>query len=353
MKFIYNTLIFSCLIIVSCKQTVNQNNENLIDKPMNEIKFEWKPTECVPDFYPAEIYYGDFITEDDSYITIPYGGPIDSGVWGSSGSSWAVGEDLKSVPSRLKIIWLSYTENQFYFLDTELPKQKMTELFEEGFINSRGQQETYDDIVVGLAPGGAVSVWLLGASRTTEIGHYQGEKTDVEMQDFNPDGNQNRDSYIKNKTESFSDETKKVIAEQGIPIGKWTDFTERFLWKPVLRHEEEYKLDTFYNRFYNGEMYSVNEGNIVLKEHQTFSPPKWTIFYWYDKNNNHFGSKINFDEKEIWDAFHKIFDNKETKQVELVFEIDKYNREVKITLESEHETIEIKKALIDTYPSEE
>lgn len=352
MKFTYTFLMISCLTIVSCKQSDKKNIENSKTEFMIEKKFEWKPTECAPLHYASEIYHGDFITEDDNYITIPYGGRIDQG-WGSSGSSWAVGEDLKSVPSRLKIIWLSYTENQFYFLDTELPKQKMTELFEKGFINRQGKQVTYNDIVVGLAPGGAVSVWLLGASRTTEVGHYQAEKTEVEMKDFNPDGNQNQDSYIKNKIESFSDDTKNVLAEQGIPIGKWTAFTERFLWKSVLKHVEEHKLATFHTQFYNGEMYSASVGNPVLDGYKNFSPPKSVSFRWFDKNNNRFGSKINFDEKVIWEAFHKIFENKDTKQVELVFQIDKYNSDVKITLESEYEIIEITKAIIKTYPSEE
>ena len=344
-------LLISCLFLITCKQADKKNIENSKNEIMTDKKFDWKPTECVPDFYPAEIYHGDFITDDDSYITIPYGGTIDSGVWGSSGSSWAVGEDSKPVPSRLKIIWLSYTENQFYFLETALPKQKMIELFEKGFINDRGQQETYYNIVVGMAPGGAVSVWLYAAEHVTEVGHYQAIKTEVDMADFKPDGLQNRDLYIKHREESFSEQTKQVLAEQGIPIGKWTNFTKRFLWKPVLKHAEEYKLDNFFNRFYNGEMYSVTLGNKVLEEYKNFSPPETTSFYWYDKNNNQFGSRINFDEKEIWNAFEKIFQNIDTKQAELVFKIDKYNSSLKIVLKTEKDSIEIKKAKISIFES--
>lgn len=85
----------------------------------------------------------------------------------------------------------------------------MTELFENGFINNRGYQDNYYNIVVGLAPGGAVSVWLFSAERVTEVGHYQADKTEVEMKDFRPDGLQNRDLYIKNREESFTEETKK------------------------------------------------------------------------------------------------------------------------------------------------
>ncbi|MCF6351133.1 MAG: DUF2931 family protein [Flavobacteriaceae bacterium] len=315
---------------------------------MTEKKFEWKPTECAPIHYASEIYQGSFITDDDKYITIPYGGTIKQG-WGHSGSSWAVGEDLKPVPSHLKIIWISYTENQFYYLDTKLPKQKMIELFEKGFIDKQGKQSTYDDIVVGLAPGGAVSVWLLEATRTTEIGHYQAKKTEVDMKIFNPDGIQNRDEYVRVTTESFSEETKKVLAEQGIPIGKWTAFRQRFLWKPVIKHVEELKLVDLSIDFYNGERYSVRADNPILDDYQNYPPTSEIGFYWYDKRDNQFGSIITFNEKEIWAAFKKIYKNKETKQAALVFTIDKYNSNVAIFLKSELDSIKIEKATVKTY----
>ncbi len=227
----------------------------------------------------------------------------------------------------------------------------MTELFEKGFINDQGKPDNYDEIAVGLAPGGAVSVWLLGGDFTTEVGHYQAIKTDVDMKDFNPDGVQDKDEYVKVTTESFSEETKKVIAEQGIPIGKWTTYRQRFLWKPVLKHEDSYKLATFHNDFYNGEMYNVSVGNPILDDYQNYPPPKKSSFRWYDKNNNRFGCRVHFNEKEIWDAFKKIYKNPETKQAELVFKIDKYNSDVTIFLKSETDSIKIEKAKIHTYIS--
>ena len=347
--FINKILLLSSLLLITCKQTNKQNTNHLKKETMTEKKFEWSPTECVPDFYPAEIYQGDFITDDGKYITIPYGGTIDSGVWGSSGSSWAVGEDLKPVPSQLKIIWISYTENQFYFLDTKLPKEKMTALFEKGFIDKQGKQTTYDNIVVGLAPGGAVSVWLLEGTRTTEVGHYQAVKTDVDIKDWIPDANLSREEIVKRRQGRFSEETKKVLAEQGIPIGKWTGFRERFLWKPIIKHVEDFKLKRLSNNLYNGERYSVSVGNPILDNYENFPPPKRMAFSWFDKNDNQFGCKVKFNEKEIWEAFKKIYKNPKTKQAELVFKIDKYNSFVDIFLKSENDSIKIEKAKIKVY----
>jgi len=343
----YKIILLVFLIFTACKET-NKTSKTIKKKLMKKNKFEWKPTECAPYHYAAEIYHGDMITEKDKYYTIPYGGTINNG-WGTTGTYWAVGDDFKTIPSRLKIIWLSYTEDQFYFLDTELPKQKIVELFEKGYVNKKGKQDTYDEILVGLAPGGAVSVWLFSAEFTVEAGHYQAKKTDVPMSEFNPDGIQDRNKYVKEVQEGFSEETKKVIAEQGIPIGKWTAYRERFLWKPIIKHVDVLKLATIYNNFYNGEHYAIVANNPILQEYHKYPPSEKITFYWYDKNNNKFGCKIKFEEKEIWSAFKTMYKKEEVEQAELVFAIDKYNSNVKITLESAQDTIEIKKAEIKTF----
>ena len=170
------------------------------------------------------------------------------------------------------------------------------------------------------------------------------------MKDFKPDGLQDRDLYIKHREESFSEETKKVLAEQGIPIGKWTAFRERFLWKPIIKHAEEFKLKRVSNNLYNGERYSVSVGNPILENYENFPPPKRMAFFWYDKNDNQFGCKVKFNEKEIWEAFKKIYKNKETKHAELISKIDKYNSNVNILLKSENDSIKIEKAKVNNYP---
>lgn len=348
--FINKILILSSLLLITCQQPKNKKMNIQQERKKTEKKFEWRPTECAPHHYPAEIYQGSFIMDDDKYITIPNGATIDYG-WGKSGSTWVTGEDFKQVPNSLKIIWLSYTENQFYYLDTSLPKQKMTELFEKGFVNRQGKQETYDDIAVGLAPGGAVSIWLLAAERRVEIGHYQAKKTEVDMKDFKPDGLQERELYIKHREENFSEETKQILKE-GVPIGKWTAFRKRFLWKPVLKHTtiSDIKRYKFLNEFYNGEFYTLKDKNIsYMDDYREYPPSKRTIFSWYDNKNNRFGCKVYFDEKEVWTAYKKIFKNKEIKQAEMVFKIDKYNSNVDIFLKSDGDSIKIKKAKIKTY----
>ena len=341
--------IFCCFVLIGCKDSEIKNTPITESKIQMTKKFMWKPTECAPKHYPVSIYQGDFISEDNDYFTIPKGGTVSNG-WGSSGSVWSKGSELKPVPARLKIIWISYTENQFYFGDFELPKQKMIDLFEEGFINTRtNKQETYNNIAVGLAPGGAVSVWLLGGGHTVEIGHYKAKKTDVSMADFKPNAIISLEEYITSRKKEFSEETNQVIATQGIPIGKWSDYTKRFLWKPKVTHQEAFKLDVFSNNLYNGESYNALENNPIFNNFKNYPPPKEIFLRWYNKLNYKFGCTVYFNEAEIWEAFENLYKKPTTKQVELLLHIDKYNSNLKIKLATEKDTIDIKKATVKFY----
>lgn len=348
--FINKLLLFSFLLLISCGKSKIQSTNTAEETNMQEKKFEWRPSECAPIHYASQIYHGSIITEDDKYYTIPNGRTINNG-WGTFGTLWDVGDVLKPVPNSLKVIWWSFTENQFYFLETKLPKEKMTELFEKGFVNYRGKQDNFNEILVGLAPGGIVSVWLLSSSYVVEVGHYQAKKTEVEMKDFVPDGEQDKTTYLKNRAESYSEETKQILTTQDIPFGKWTRFRKRFLWKPVIKHTENFKLDRLYCDFYNGEKYVISDKNQNLITSHNYPPANKITFYWYDKNNNKFGCKISFDEKEIWDVFKKSFIKPNENPIELVIAIDKYNGSLIITLETENETIEIKKAKINIFES--
>lgn len=78
---------------------------------------------------------------------------------------------------------------KFWILETELPAEKMLDLFRKGYFYKNLKKggiiepETYDEIVIGVAPGGVVVVWLAGLERR-EIGRYQAKETFVDRNDF-------------------------------------------------------------------------------------------------------------------------------------------------------------------------
>lgn len=132
-------------------------------------KFEWQATESGPRNYPMEIVKGDLFYHDGSgSLYVPNRATLDHG-WGTMRSSHIVGPDYKPLSNRLEITFFSYTENQFYVGKFDLPYKKILAMFKEGYDAPSRGRITYRQIIVGVAPGGTVSVWLSGISKTTEV----------------------------------------------------------------------------------------------------------------------------------------------------------------------------------------
>jgi len=348
MKKIISILIISLfgLSISSCQNKVQKK------KTKTMKKFEWLPTECAPEIYPIEIYKGILSSEDGSIVRIPSGGRTVKNGWGKIGSTYLVGEDFKSVPNQLDISWLSYTENKFYKGRFELPSEKMNSLFEKGYINRLGKQETYSEIIVGMAPGGIVSVWMLGSGFSVEIEHYQAKEVNISMEDFNPDGIQDQDLYIKGNLDELSEERKEQLKKVGIKYDIWKKYRKRYSWKPRYIFSNESKSNDILIDFYNGEHLFVLTNNEIFDDYYEFAIPKYIRFYWEDKNKNKFGSKIYFNEAEIFTIFNTIFNENETEHAELIIKIDKYNSNFNIYLKSQQNSIEIKKTKIKIFQTD-
>ncbi len=156
------------LLLTGCNNAMSKNSTT----------FEWFASESAPDHYPMEIIQGTFIYhgEAEQGLYIPSGGTLSAG-WGESISNHVVGDKLKPLPDRLKIIFFSYAEKQFYQGEFTLPYEKILAVFREG-----GLANKYDKIIVGIAPGGAVAVWLKGIDQQ-EIFFGQAQKIEL-----NPSG---------------------------------------------------------------------------------------------------------------------------------------------------------------------
>src|SRR5690625_7350708 len=97
-------------------------------------------------------------------------------------SSHIVGPDLKPLPDRLDIKFFSYTENQFYHGKFELPYDDIRRLFKEW--DRLNDRPAYNRIMTGVAPGGAVAVWLTGQVKTTEVFFGKAEPVEGEIEIF-------------------------------------------------------------------------------------------------------------------------------------------------------------------------
>lgn len=343
-----NIKLIIALIVVSFTSCNSQekNKDNSQNKTMK--KFEWRPTANAPKYYPAEIISGNFYMEDNSSIYIPKGHTLMSG-WGKTGATHVVGEDFKAIPNKFDIKWVSYLEEKFYGGSFTLPKDKITNLFEEGFIGLLGKKTTYTNILIGLAPGGIIVVWLYG-DKTVEIGRFKASEIEITKEEFIPNAVLSVEQFIKETKEGIlKDDIQGAVNPENIPFGLWDSYRSTYNWKPIFKLKNKGVFTKIYIDYINGEHIYTIAKNEEIKDYQLKALPERITLYWEDENKNVFGSKLYFDEAEVKTAFKTTDSASKTKEIDMLFEVDKYNGTMEITLKSDTESIKLEKTRIKIF----
>lgn len=334
---IINSLLTSCQI--------NEMNNKLENK-----KFDWTHSVSAPKNYPMRIYKGELkgLTDKDYSATFGLWGVANEG-WGTESGMVVVGPDTKAIPDSLLITWLSFRENKFYTGKFQLPREKIIEFFEKGFYEyDIKQKNTYKDILVGLAPGGVIVVWLVGGQVETEVARFQGQETII-----------NNVNVSDNNYDMFEEDyvdfvlNNRNIPRDPIPFGLWDTYREKYSWRPVLILPEGYEFAIEWMTLFNGE----KEKN--FKEHPDFGNykkralPSYMLFNWYAADGRKYGVDVFFDEAEIFDAFKQIYKTNKELDAELIFELNDSKTAFTISLRSKTEQIELHKVKAKIYKSED
>lgn len=184
----------------------------------------WYPTECAPITCPVEVIRGGFILEDGSTVSLPRGTFIANG-WGALGSLFLAGDEFKAYPQYLIIAWLSYRDRTFYEGDFELPVEVITKEFEKGFISPLdNRRKTYQFVLVGMAPGGNVSVWLHGDSLSKEVAFFKGKVNKNYNYSRLIGAYQNFDAYVNEQMdEYFAAAKNKEIFKLSTDASLWQE----------------------------------------------------------------------------------------------------------------------------------
>ncbi|MEO6670263.1 MAG: DUF2931 family protein [Ferruginibacter sp.] len=311
-------------------------------------KFKWFPTECAPELYPMRIIRGDFIFKNGESIYIPDSRTINNG-WGEVGSIHIVGEELKPLPVRLLITWFSFTEDKFYVGNFTLPYNRILELFTQGFQHPlTGKRTTYTRIIIGMAPGGFISIWLAGNGVVIELCTFEAEETSIDWKLISEDLSKTRKEFIKERLEEVlnADEIAKI--SKNIPIGLWKKYKTIYSWTLLIIGRVE--IQNIWLRFYNGESQFINYklGNRL----EEFGKPvvKKIEIKWIAQSGKKYSGSVFFDEQEIFEAFKKL--NPITSgSVKLQIEISDVDQGLKIYLRDEKYILELKKFIIKIYSS--
>ena len=334
--------LFLPLQLASCQ---NHNSNN---KDMNEPEYEWGISVNAPIGYPVHVYAGKV---GPQYITSDLWCSTEEPDWGSAYAK--EGNHPKELPKHIDIVWFSFIENCFYNLQAPLDYEKIEKLFKEGFEQRIRYGElrhtTYDGLVVGLAPGGTVVVWVgKGYSPITEVGRFQASQ--IYLTETSDMDSHERLIFDKEYRKSLATapnivplEVQKANEGKPIPYNLWDRYAEtQYRWYPTFEIPDGKMGDVFF-QYWNGEANTIfytdleptTERETILKPKVCQEPiGKLPLYKEISINYKAFdgikyAATITFDWEQSAETYKKVFgEHPEEVTAQLYFRLNRNNTHV-------------------------
>lgn len=217
-----------------------------------------------------------FYTADGTRLRSIDGG---GGAWGR-GDTPLGGNDFKQpLPDRLKLTYFSYLEDQFYQLDTPLPKQKIEQLFRKIYQGMPDSPEgstiptQYYVFDIAIAPQGWIILFAVGPGIRKEIASWQAHKieadydVDIVQRESGGDINflrkqnmrkRNVDSTFKDLEKYAPTLYKNYKEGKGLPTSEWyKQMQTKFPWNLEVTAPDGEWNGEYYAEYANTERYEV------------------------------------------------------------------------------------------------
>jgi len=316
-------------------------------------KFEWQATESGPKHYPMEIISGSLKYHDGSGSSyVPNGATLDHG-WGWGRSSHVLGDGKRKdpLPNRLTIRFFSYTEDQFYEGDFELPYEKILALFQAGFYShSKGEEVTYRNIIVGVSPGGGVAVWLWAYEKITEVFFGQAEKADIPWSRLTTATKISREEYVRRRVEESlkTPERIEALRKNGVPLDLWKNYRIRYHWQPLFTGMT-LRDPRLHTKYFNGEQGFLDYPPGKEAAALTHAVPKEIGVYWKNPNGRNQQFDFTFDDTEIMSVFKTLSKHQLPITLEFSMRRNEDGRAIHFIVHTEKEAIPLKKVGFRVY----
>ena len=242
-------------------------------------KYEWNAGMSAPKYYGnggpmVEYFYkGKSVAGASANIGFSPG-------WGVTAGGYSGGDQYKDIPDSVAVSWICATDRIEYRGGVRLPRERMLELFKNGFKTVYGMKTTYTSIVAGMAPGGNATIWLRGSERLTEIIRFKAENNGI-WKEHDEDYN----NYMREVTSSkeyINSEASIFQYLHGVPYDIWEKGDKEYDYDIGFSSEE--KDVTPYMVFYtkDGTWYQPSKGDLAF---QSIDWQEWGKFE-YKENNN-------------------------------------------------------------------
>ena len=210
------------------------------------------------------------------------------------------------------------------------------------------KHETYDAMIVGMAPGGVLVVWMQGYDKQVEVGRFQATETTMKWETFAGANAFDKPEYIASILERRS-EAVANFEKNALMLGLWDTYRIKYNWRPKFEFPEGSKVEGIDLKMYNGEAFYLWGDEI---EKNAFEPRAITWrseLLWADETGQKYGADIDFDGAEIFEAYKQIYRNVKEQNSELVIKYNDTRTSLELYLRSKSEEIEIEKCKIKIY----
>ncbi|MBF0576052.1 DUF2931 family protein [Dysgonomonas sp. GY617] len=340
-------------------------NTNCKNMEKEKDTFVWQSTVTAPEFYPVQVIRGAFYKGDEVVQSVPGGQRIIGSDWG-----YSIGDNNSGrgpLPDGLGIEWFSFAENKFYSGSFDLPYDTIKKLFNTQMIESvRKIPCRFDEISVGMAPGGMVVVWVRGDSHSVDIGRFQADEAPArDLNEFLPSTHvwydwEDRAAAQKDFADTFMGSLPQRIAnfqKNGLSPGLYDSYRKKYNIRITPNFADKVAIvDEVYIEYYSGE-----EDLLALEQlRDTFYSPKspiqrLTMTWSFGRKMQYV--RITMDEVELFNIYKQMYEDDPSREIELRVDVNEENNFVRVWFSQPGQEypreLELVKSDIGIYPVSE
>jgi hypothetical protein len=328
------------MIIISLLSILVVEGETAMDK------YGWLPSESAFKNYPMHMVSGSFMLNDGASVDIPSRDVMQNG-WGEVGSIYLVGDKIKPLPKRMEISYFSFTEDKFYGGAFDLPYAKIHNLFQRGIESPKtGKMVTYQKVIVGLAPEGRISLWLLAEGEVLEVATFQAAEKIIDWKVVLDNDHISRKAYIEKVLKrTLSDDQISELNKRGLPRNIIESYGKQYPWNLEI---VGCRFLNLWLKTHNGECEFFNPKG-PRSNRTNRAVPKTLDIEWQNKMGIKYIANILFDEYESFLVYKKMSALNNELSLKLLIEISDKTNSIEIFVTDSKHIVKLEKIKVKVF----
>lgn len=267
---------------------------------------------------------------------------VDESKWGRRSPLRVIGEGYETPPEGVELTWVSVLERKAYHAQIGFDKSVLKELLDTP---SPHERPLFTDLVITIAHGGKVAVWLHGILKQIRL-HWAAAE-EIALEELFPDDDSQNDSIDKWCDEYLSEcsdeERSRLNSLDALPFDRMmTQYCYRLM--PLMEHwqpgEAEWQhpaddeenvpvVDHIYISRHDGTHHKLADD--TLTRHHMAGRPERIAMAWH-AGKNEWSAHMWLDEELTASIFERLYGTHRDTRVDLILHFDPIQRHYELAL---------------------